>query len=152
MDGETKAVWILIIITVVGIAAINFGYIVPTDSGQTDKKIFDFKNQNHLIKEMSVDMITSGSVSGGFLLIGGTVYGSIDQERIITVIYGTPKDGLIIYKTVSIPITDIEFVTVDKSVSPSLKIINGISRNIDTFDYDITRARLYLPDGWTILK
>ncbi len=150
MDHETIGVWAVIIISVVGASIIVVN--VDKESTLIDMKIADFTNQNHLIKEMTTDMTISGSFSGSYLLIAGGVYGSIDQQRVITVIYGTPKDGMIIYKTMSLSLTEVEFVTVDKSISPSLKIIEGTSLDIDTLKYNIRRARLYLPDGWIILN
>lgn len=99
--------------------------------------------EHKYIKEMAVDMTTRGEMSGGYLLIAGSFYGTVDTQRQLTVVYSTSRSGEYVSKVLTIPLTEIEIVTIGVDDKPYLRTIyHGCQTNI----------KLYLPDGWEILK
>ena len=116
----------------------------------------NYTHEHKYIKEMSSEVGISGKISGEFLLIAGSVYGQIDTQHSITLIYKVTIDNEDIYKTISLPLESVDIVTIGKNDKPYFIITKGY-RNLERIEdiyttYDIRRIKLYLPDGWQILN
>jgi len=133
-----KILFILFIICMVGIVS-----VLNVDKERMSYNTFMVEHK--YIKEMSVDMTTKGEMSGGFLLIAGGFYGSINTQRELFVVYSTFKDGEMVYKVLTLSLDRIEIVTINKDAKPYFKITEQVYGN------EIYRIKLYLPDGWSIL-
>ncbi len=137
----------VIIITILLLVLLGWVAMADMSKDEEQRRISkqSYMAENKYIKEMSTDMITSGSISGGYLLIGGSFYGTIDTHRSLTVVYGTWKDDTTVYKVLTLSLDKIEIVTMGKDEKPYLKVTE--------LNYgEIMQVRLFLPDGWEILS
>lgn len=122
----------------------------------------EYSEQHKPIKEMSSFVGTSGTMSGGFLLIAGSVYGTIDTQHYITLIYQVNINNETFHKSATIPLDNVDFITINKNESSYLTIKSYVSDNGWTAQksdgtplYDtwkLKKIRLYLPEGWQIIE
>jgi hypothetical protein len=117
------------------------------------------------VSEMGIRGELKGKV-GGFLFVGGNIYGHIDSGRVITVVY-EDNDPLIdhytnVHRAISFPLDEAVIVTIPAGERPYLmypeaKILEE-SREWGMDENVVNKLRLvpgtphlYLPKGWKIL-
>ncbi len=102
------------------------------------------------LKEMKQKDLISGSVSGSFLLISGSIYGKIEEKMYLVVTYYDPRINT--YKITKFNLEQIEINTIDAKEKAYFKyrvVPENQWGNYWTFDNTI--GVLYLPDGWGII-
>ena len=150
-----------IIVSILIIAVILSGCTEPQESPYVKYQRLEkeYLEQHKPIKEMSSFIGTSGTMSGSFLLIGGSVYGTIDTQHYITLIYQVNINNETYHKSTTIPLEDVDFITIGKNESSYLTIKsikddvmfvpeNGIPHYEN---FKLTKIRLYLPEGWQVI-
>lgn len=143
----------------------GFVYLMYQDivgSAKYDEIIQEYKSETKYIKEMTSETGISGKISGSSLLIFGGVYGTIDTQRVMTLIFKTNANNGERHRVVSLPLDSIDIITIDANEKPYLFIKDGEKlwnndkqtsiQNKDTTHYKITRIDLYLPAGWEIIE
>ncbi len=111
------------------------------------------------LKETSIDNIVDGKITGSHILIAGSIYGEITENKYINIIYfddDTVIDDTIgVYKMTKFNLESIEITTIPKNETPYFKYV----KNDVYFDEfysvcvkDIGNPRLFLSEGWTILN
>lgn len=141
--------------TIFIIGTIIYGiYLIDQDEKNEALKINTYMQDPKLIKEMESLIGTSGEISGAYLFIAGGVYGSIDTQHIMTLVYGTNINGENLHRTISIPFDQVDIITIESDKKPYFIITKVREWDFDTKDYigKIERIKLFLPEGWEILN
>jgi len=118
--------------------------------------------QKFYLKEMKTENLINGEIKGSFLLIGGSIYGKVSEDKYLFVTY-FDNDTIIdntkdVYKIIKFNIENIEIVTISKNEIPYYKYVGNIYERCtwedECLEYKITvgKPRLFLPDGWEILN
>ena len=101
------------------------GCINSEEETQIDKYnrlLAEYSAQHKPIKEMTTFIGTEGEIHGSFLLIGGSIYGTIDTQHYITLIYQVNINNETFHKSATIPLEDVDFITIGKNESSYLTI------------------------------
>ena len=119
-----------------------------------EAKMNDYMREQKPIKEMTSFIATNGELSGSFLLIAGGVYGHIDTQHVMSLVYGTTINGEKLHRTIEIPFDQVDIVTIPINQKPYF-----IITDMDIWTYrskdntgDPLRIKLFLPEGWQILN
>ena len=155
MESETKKfikeIILMVIVAVIVVGSVHS--VLQSMDNEWHKNNDIYLNEQKPLKEISTDLITKGQIRGSFLLVVGSVYGSIDTNRMITLIYGSSTTDETIYRSLTLPIDNVEIVTLNKTNAPYLRIVDyqDSDSELKPKGITITRVRLYLPEGWEIL-
>lgn len=115
------------------------------------------------LKEMGQGELIKGDVSGRFFLASGGIYGTIDQNQVISVIYYDTDtvldDRIDVYRAIAFNLEQVEIVTIGEGELPYFRYDNcyiECVRGEDMFRGTVVRIeteypRFYLPDGWQII-
>ncbi len=129
------------------------------ESESCNNSYTELEQHKFYLKETSIDNPISAKISGSHLLIVGSIYGYISENKYINVVYfddDTVIDNTTgVYKLTKFDLESIEIVTIPKNETPYFKYIGN------SFSYDkifmeckqsIGEPRLFLSEGWTILN
>lgn len=125
------------------------------------EKINQLNQHKFQLKEIDINNLISGELGGSFLLIGGSVYGRINENQYLNVIY-FDDDSIInnvtnVFRVTKFNLENIEIVSIPKNESPYFKYIDNDIKNYCDFEscnrneVILGTPRLFLPDGWAIL-
>lgn len=151
-----KTIKIVLIWAIIIVMAISFFLWVSSIGRENQRIEQEWFDQEKLLKEMSIDKVTTPKTSGWFFLIAGSVYATVDEARVVSMVYGQPDSGDYVYKTLTLPLDNIEVVTIPNGTAPYLKVRNRLCcQSFDkyhTLEEEIVKVRLYLPEGWVLIK
>ena len=111
--------------------------------------MYEHKN----IKEQSTFLATSGQIDGGFLFIAGSIYGSIDTEHAITLIYETYVKEKYLHRAITLPLNSIDIITIGVNETPYFTVNEILPYSFEekTNKANIQTITLFLPESWKIL-
>jgi len=103
------------------------------------------------LKEIKQKDLLQGEFSGSFLLIGGSIYGKIEEKMYLVVTYFDPR--IPAYKITKLDLEKIEIHTINKNESAYFRYnsIRNPQWNYPMFNFDTKIPILYLPEGWVII-
>jgi hypothetical protein len=127
----------------------------------------ELEQHKFLLKEMKLDSSISGNMRGSFLFIGGSIYGQINENKYLNVVY-YDNDEIIdsiteVYRITKFDLENIQIVTIQKNETPYYKYVDNTYQFCSWEDLDceylknnyklkLGVPRLFLPDGWAILN
>lgn len=173
-EGKNKKYFIIFFLIFVCLCGISLWQIngpVPADHVAAQEKLQPieeaFKTHPFYLKESVSEAgfkgEIEGNLGGGFLFIGGSIYGKIESGRTITVVYN--DDDIVIdhyvdvHRSVSFPLEEAVIVTIPVGEKPYLMFPEADilkQRKIQDSVSGILKIspgapHLYLPEGWKIL-
>jgi len=110
------------------------------------------ESYNFQLKEMKQKDLMKGEFSGSFLLIGGSIYGRVEEKMYLVVTYFDTRVPA--YKITKFDLEQLEINTIDKNKSAYFKykvMPYKDNWNIDKLKFDKLIPVLYLPEGWAII-
>ena len=122
----------------------------------------NLEQHKFMLKETKVDSLISGNMKGSFLLIGGSIYGEVNENKYLNVVY-FDDDKIIdnttgVYKITKFDLESIEIVTIPKNDTPYYKFVENGYRfctygdGVCNYKLKIGTPQLYLSEGWAILN
>jgi hypothetical protein len=102
------------------------------------------------LKEMKQKDLISGQISGSYLLIGGSIYGTVEEKMYLVVTYYDPRINS--YKITKFNLEQIEINTIGKNESAYFKYKIVPKNPYGSYqEFKETIGVLYLPEGWNII-
>lgn len=102
------------------------------------------------LKEMKQKDLISGSISGSFLLISGSIYGKVEEKMYLVVTFYDPRIN--VYKITKFNLEQLEINTIDANESAYFRYKVVPRREWGNYwNFGESIGVLYLPDGWSII-
>jgi hypothetical protein len=163
------------LITCFSTIAVNYLCIKPADRTSREEALSQAKiiqevyQGNFYLKELSRGDGTwgeaSGEISGGFLFIHGSMYGSVQSGKIISVIY-EDNDAIIdpltnVSRGICLNLEEIIIETIPAGEKPYISFTEANVYFVQKYDppYGYNQVKLvpgrvwlYLPEGWELLR
>ncbi len=151
MSAGDKILWVVCLF-IVGLF-FSMVYMASKEGERHDIAYDNFKAEQKNIREMTSFLGTNGEISGGFLLIAGSIYGNIDTQHSITLVYDTRAGMTELSRTVSLPLNKVDIITIKKDAIPyfTVKEVDRYAFSVRDNNGPIESITLYLPEGWKIL-
>lgn len=110
------------------------------------------ESYNFSLKEMKQKDLMQSEFSGSYLLIGGGIYGRVEDKMYLVVTYFDTRVPA--YKITKFDLEQLEINTIDKNETAYFKykvMPYKLWKSSSTSYFDKSITVLYLPDGWSII-